>query len=149
MSGISPIKRILLVFAVFSLAAMTMTACARASGIEVEPFPTQVNPETGIEYVSVDRFSDDAGTMLRRSENPDLPAPNEPIDFDNDFLGHALGPSGEDVQYYEFDVAPFLSAPVYAFVYESDPTRRVDGQSAVFDQIPGEDSYNDFWQDIF
>ena len=35
---------------------------------------------------------------------------------------------------------------MYSFVYASDPTERVPGQSAVFDVIPGDDGYNDFWQ---
>jgi len=31
---------------------------------------------------AVDRFSDSAGTLLRRSADNHLPGPNEPIDFD-------------------------------------------------------------------
>jgi hypothetical protein len=131
---------------VLGLAALALSACAAEA--EVEPFPVHVDADTGIEYVSVDRFSDDAATVLRRSDNPDLPAPNEPIDYDADFLNHALGPDGEDVQYYGFDVASFRSAQVYSFVFASDPTSRVPGQSAVFDVIPGDDGYNDFWQMI-
>ncbi len=132
----------------FAMAAMVMAACVTEAVPEPEAtaFPIHVDPDTGIEFVAVDRFSDDAGTLMRRSENPDLPAPNEPIDYDADFLDHALGPGGEEVTYYEFGVASFRSAPVYAFVYASDPTRRVAGQSAIFDLIPGEDGYNDFWQ---
>ncbi len=131
---------------VISIAAMVITACAGGSEPEVAAFPIHVDPETGVEFVSVDRFSNDAGTVLRRSENPGLPAPNEPIDFDADFLNHSLGPAGEDVNYYMLDVVPFQSAPVYAFVYASDPTRRVKGQLSIFDRIPGEDGYTDFWQ---
>lgn len=96
----------------------------------------------------MDRFSDDAGTVMRRSANADLPAPNEPIDFDSDFLQHALGPGGDDVSYYAFDVNSLQSAPVYSVVYASDPSVRVEGQSPIFDQIPGDPGYNDFWQAI-
>jgi hypothetical protein len=129
---------------IIAMAAMVMSACASES--EVEAFPVHVNPDTGIEFVSVDRFSDGAGTMMRRSEDPGLPAPNEPIDFDADFLSDALGPDGQGVEYYEFDVASFASASVYAFFLASDPSSRVGGQSPIFDVIPGEDGYNDFWQ---
>ncbi len=127
--------------------AFTLTV-ACASVAEVQAVVPHIDPETGIEYVSVDRFSDEAGTIMRRSDNPDLPAPNEPIDYDADFLRDALGPNGEEVSYYAFDANPLLSAPVYAFVYASDPARKVDGQGAIFDVLPGEDGYNDFWQMI-
>ena len=141
-------RKVLLGILMIAMTAMVMAGCATAPDPEVEAYPTHVNPETGIEFVAVDRFSDSAGTIMRRSGNPGLPAPNEPIDFDADFFGNSLGPAGEYVQYYEFDVAPFRSAQVHAFFYASDPTRRVPRQSAVFDVIPGEDGYNDFWQMI-
>ena len=128
--------------------ALTATFAACTAEPEVAAFPTHVNPDTGIEFVAVDRFSNDAGTVMRRSVNPDLPAPNEPINFDDDFLSHALGPAGEDVNYYMLDVVSFQSAPLYSFVYASDPTRRVREQSSVFDVIPGEEGYNDFWQKV-
>lgn len=130
------------------LALMIAVSCAGSSSVEPTPIavPVHVDVDTGIEFVSVDRFSDEAGTVMRRSDNPDLPAPNEAIDYDADFLRHALGPNGEDVSYYAFDVSSLLSAPVYAFAYASDPSVRVDGQAPVFDVIPGEEGYNDFWQ---
>lgn len=43
-------------------------------------------------------------------------------------------------------MSSLLSAPVHAFAYASDPSRSVDGQTPVFDVIPGDDGYNDFWQ---
>jgi hypothetical protein len=114
--------------------------------LEIKAVAVHVDAETGIEYVSVDRFSDEAAVVMRRSTNPDLPAPNAPIDYDDDFLKHALGPDGDDVSYYTFDVNSLLSAPLYSFAYASDPSSRVDGQASVFDVIPGEEGYNDFWQ---
>ncbi|MDA1280482.1 MAG: hypothetical protein O3B95_10680 [Chloroflexi bacterium] len=131
--------------AIFVAVAITSSCSTDAA---VQPFPVHTDPETGIEYVSVDRFSDEAGTVMRRSVNSNLPAPNEPIDFDADFTSHALGPQGEDVTYYAFDVASLQSAPVYSLVFASDPTRRVDGQAPIFDAIPGDAGYNDFWQMI-
>jgi hypothetical protein len=123
---------------------VSSVACAEDSTIEA--VDVHIDSDTGIEFVSVDRFSDDAATIMRRSDNSELPAPNEAIDYDADFLSHALSPSGEDVSYYAFDVSSLLSAPVYAFAYASDPSTRVDGQAPVFDVIPGDEGYNDFWQ---
>ena len=130
-----------------ALAIFAITSCADPEPA-VEPFPVHTDPDTGIEFVAVDRFSDEAGTVMRRSGNSDLPAPNEPLDYDSDFLQHALAPNGDDVSYYAFDVNSLQSAPVYSVVYASDPSVRVDGQSAIFDQIPGDTRYNDFWQAI-
>jgi hypothetical protein len=127
---------------------VAVLAISCTSAPEVEPVPVHVDVDTGIDYVSIDRFSDEAGTIMRRSGNPDLPAPNEPIDYDADFLNHALSPSGDDVSYYAFDVAPLLTAPVYSIVYESDPSQRVAGQGSIFDVIPGDAGYNDFWQAV-
>ncbi len=120
------------------------TACSNESAVEA--VPVHIDSETGIEFIAIDRFSDEAGTMMRRSDNPELPAPNEPVDYDTDFLTHALGPSGEDVGYYAFDVSSLRSAPVYSVVYESDTSQRVKGQGSIFDVIPGDEGYNDFWQ---
>ncbi len=133
-----------------AIALMIFSACATEPQPQpsVVPYPVHVNPDTGIEFVAVDRFSDEAGTLMRRSEAPNLPAPNEPIDYDSDFLRHSLGPDGQDVSYYMFDVSSLRSAPVYVFVYASDQSRPVEGQSPIFDLIPGEDGYNDFWQKV-
>ena len=130
-----------------ALATIAITSCADPEPA-VEPFPGHTDPDTGIEFVAVDRFSDEAGTVMRRSENSDLPAPNEPLDYDSDFLQHALAPNGDDVSYYVFDVNSLQSAPVYSVVYASDPSKRVEGQASIFDSIPGDVGYNDFWQAI-
>ena len=130
-----------------ALATIAITSCADPEPA-VEPFPVHTDPDTGIEFVAVDRFSDEAGTVMRRSENSDLPAPNEPLDYDSDFLQHALAPNGDDVSYYVFDVNSLQSAPVYSVVYASDPSKRVEGQASIFDSIPGDVGYNDFWQAI-
>jgi hypothetical protein len=59
-----------------------------------------------------------------------------------------LAPNGDDVSYYVFDVNSLQSAPVYSVVYASDPSKRVEGQASIFDSIPGDVGYNDFWQAI-
>jgi len=95
---------------------------------------------------SIDRFSDDAGTLHVRSENDALPGPDEPIDFDQAmFHHHGFGPDGGVVSYYDFDVQPTNPAPIYALVRESEDSP-VEGQLNVVGTIPGDDDYNDFWQ---
>ncbi|MFC7077814.1 hypothetical protein [Haloarcula halophila] len=93
---------------------------------------------------SVDRFSDSAGTLHRRSRNGDLPGPDAAIDFDSLFLTRGYGPGGDIVEYYDFDVQPTESAPIYALFYEDgDP---VEGQLNIVDVLPGDEGYNDFWR---
>jgi hypothetical protein len=97
--------------------------------------------------VSVDRFSDQAGMLFRRSDNPGLPGPNEAINFDSGapFITRGLGPSGSSVQYYNFDVQPTTPAPIYV-LFRSGASSPVDGQMNIVDVIPGDAGYNDFWQ---
>lgn len=92
----------------------------------------------------IDRFSEEAGTLMVRNEMNDLPDPNEPIDFDQgSFVTQGLGPDGTAVEYYNFDVQPTAPAPIYAFFRENgDP---VEDQLNVIDVIPGDEGYNDFW----
>lgn len=102
------------------------------------------NPDTATK-VSIDRFSDDAATLMKRSAVPSLPAANAPINFDagEPFITKGLGPGGEVVAYYNFDVMTDNPAPIYAFFKPgaTDPT----GLNVV-DVIPGEMGYNDFWR---
>ena len=103
-----------------------------------------LNPDNAPE-VSVDRFSDEAGTLMVRSIDPHLPQANEPIDFDDGFITQSYGPNGQVVKYYNFDVQPLDPAPIYVFFREgaSDP---VEGQLNIINVIPGDPGYNDFWQ---
>lgn len=93
----------------------------------------------------IDRFSEDAGTLYVRSESNDLPGPGEPINFDQNFLTQGLGPDGQTVQYYDFDVQPTTPAPIYAFFREGEDMP-VEGQRNVIGVIPGDEGYNDFWR---
>lgn len=96
--------------------------------------------------VAVDRFSDSFAHLFKRSANPALPSPNAPIDCDSGpFVTHGLGPNGEKVTYYNFDVLPTAPAPIYVFFTEGSGTQ-VRGQLNVVDELPGEPGYNDFWQ---
>lgn len=103
------------------------------------------NPDTAPK-AEVDRFSDDAGTLFRRSENASLPGANEAIDFDQGpFITQGWGPDGEVVKYYNFDVLPTTPAPIFVLFREGEDTP-VAGQLNIIDVIPGDAGYNDFWQ---
>jgi hypothetical protein len=94
---------------------------------------------------TVDRFSESAGTLMIRTGEAGLPGPDEPIDFDRaPFLTKGLGPDGDPVQYYNFDVQSTTPAPIYAF-FREDGTPVTD-QLNVVGTKPGDDGYNDFWQ---
>jgi hypothetical protein len=94
---------------------------------------------------TVDRFSEDAGTLLVRSAENDLPGPDEPIDFDEKPFWHqGFGPDAEVIQYYHFDVQPIGPAPIYVLFREGEDAP-VEGQLNVVDVKPGDEGYNDFW----
>ena len=100
------------------------------------------------EYISiaeVDRFSDTAGTFFRRANDPGLPAANEAINLDDGrFLLGGIGPNGERIQFYHFDVRAPAPAPLYLLTdRRGDP---IAGQLPIFDLIPGDEGHNDFWQ---
>ncbi len=106
--------------------------------------PMPKDPDNA-EEVSVDRFSDDAATLMKRSENPGLPEANEPIDYDQaPFITKGLGPDGQTVEYYNFDVQSTETAPIFVLFREGESTP-VEDQLNIIDVIPGEPGYNDFW----
>jgi hypothetical protein len=108
-----------------------------------EPVPK--DPDKA-EKVSVDRFSDQAATLMKRSLDASLPGPDEPVNFDvSPLLSTSLGPDGRQVQYYNFDVQPTSPAPIYVLFREGEDDP-VAGQINIIDKIPGEEGYNDFWQ---
>lgn len=132
-------SRILTAVTLASL-ALSIAACGDSDDGDKNP----LNPDTA-PTASVDRFSVDAGTLMVRDEANGLPGPNEPIDFDSGapFLTQGLGPSGETVMYYNFDVQPTHSVPIFAFFW-GDGTPVAD-QLNVIDVIPGDEGYGDFW----
>jgi len=96
--------------------------------------------------VSIDRFSDSAGHLQMRDAMNHLPGPNEPVDFDKPpFVTTGLGPHGETVMYYNFDVQPTVPAPIYV-LFRAGESSPVKGQLNIVDVIPGDLGYNDFWQ---
>ena len=107
---------------------------------------TALDPNTA-PRASVDRFSDEAAMLFRRSGNPNLPAANAAINMDDPnmpFKTRGLGPNGGMVEYYNFDVMPSAPAPIYVLIREgeSDP---VAGQLNIVGVKPGDTGYNDFW----
>jgi len=107
---------------------------------------TIVKAQTDPDTVSIDRFSEDAGHLFIRDDENGLPGPNEPINFDMEpFFSRGLGPDGELIGYYNFDVMPTAPAPIYVLFREGETTP-VEGQMNIIDVIPGDTTYNDFWQ---
>ena len=100
-------------------ALLTAVACSDDS---TGPAATPKDPTTA-PRVAVDRFSATAGT----------------------FITLGLGPNGERVKYYNFDVQPVGPAPIFVLFRqgETDPVR---DQLNIVDVIPGQAGYNDFWQ---
>lgn len=97
------------------------------------------------EKVSVDRFSPTAGHLMVRDASNQLPAANVSIDFDQPpFITKGLGPTGQVVEYYNFDIQPLDPAPIYV-LFRQGESSPVSGQLNIIDVIPGESGYNDFW----
>jgi len=95
---------------------------------------------------TVDRFSDAAGTLLKRSADNHLPGPNEPINFDTPpFNVWGLSPAGEPALYYHLDVKSTTPVPVY-ILYREGEDMPVQEQLDIIDTLPGEQGYNDFRQ---
>jgi hypothetical protein len=126
-------------------AGLALSACSSdtsgSSAMASAVSPT--DPNTA-DKVQVDRFSDAAGHLQKRSASPMLPGPNEMVDFDQGpFITEGFGPSGEVIKYYNFDVQPTTPAPIYVPMKGGMP---VDGQLNIVDVLPGDAGYNDFWQ---
>ena len=104
----------------------------------------QVDPETAARAL-IDRFSVDAGTLFVQDDSGALPGAGEPINLDQPpFITQGLGPDGQVVKYYNFDIQSATPSPIYVLLRdgESDPA---EGQLFVVDAIPGAPGYSDFW----
>lgn len=116
---------------------------ALACDDEDDTGPTDPGPAP---QARIDRFSDAAGNLFRRSEMPSLPGPDQPIDLDRaPFITRGLGPAGQRVRYYNFDVMPASPVPIYVLVRQGE-TQPVAGQQNIVDVIPGDVGYSDFWR---
>ena len=93
----------------------------------------------------IDRFSDSAGHLQKRSAQPALPAADAPVDFDQaPFITQGFGPDGDYVSYYNFDVQSTTPAPIYV-LFKAGANAPVEGQHNIVDAIPGDSGYSDFW----
>ena len=107
-----------------------------------DPGTTPVSPADA-PVVAVDRFA--TGALFNRAGNPNLPAANAPINFDEaPFITRGLGPAGEVAYYYNFDVQPTAPAPIYV-LFREGAEAPLEGQGNIIDVIPGDEGYNDFW----
>lgn len=101
---------------------------------------------TKAEKVSVDRFSALPGRLMVRNSSNGLPAANAAVNFDQaPFITKGKGPSGQIVEYYNFDVQSLVPAPIYVLFKEGE-SMPVPDQLNIINVIPGEANYNDFWQ---
>lgn len=134
-----------LLFALSACSSDDMAAPMNGGGGSGSLPDTPVDPDSA-QKVAVDRFSDAAGHLQKRSDSPSLPAANAPVDFDSGpFITQGFGPQGEIIKYYNFDVQPKVPAPIYVLMKAGKP---VDGQLNIVDVVPGDAGYNDFWQVI-
>lgn len=130
-------------YSVALLGFLSIPATLAGCGSDEEPV---VHDPATAERVSVDRFSEAAGTLQVRTADNGLPGPNEPIDFDQEpFITRGLGPNGESIRYYNLDVQPTQPAPIFALFREGEDAP-VPGQLNIVPVVPGDEGYNDFWQ---
>jgi hypothetical protein len=124
-----------------------LAACSGGGSTPSKAAAMAKDPDTA-PLAAIDRFSDGFAHLFKRSGNASLPSPNAPIDMDQGpFITHGLGPSGEKVTYYNFDVLPTTPAPIYVF-FKQGATTELAEQLHVIDVLPGDPGYNDFWQVI-
>ncbi len=107
--------------------------------------PMPLNPDSAGD-VSVDRFGSAFAHLFLRDATNGFPAANQPVDFDDipAFNTHGLGPNGEKIIYYNFDVLSTTPAPIYV-LFHSGETKPVSGQLNIINVVPGDAGYNDFW----
>ncbi len=128
---------------VLLLSSIALVQCKKDDN-KTTPAVTGKDPNTA-EKVSVDRFSSAAGHLQVRDATNGLPAANAPVNFDvAPFITKGLSPSGQPVEYYNFDVQPAAPAPIYV-LFKKGSSTPVQGQLNIIDKIPGETGYNDFW----
>lgn len=146
------------VMAAFLASALALAGCATSGGAMAGDTATMAQRSSGMapsmmamdpmksDHVPIDRFSAMAGHLQVRDSMNGLPGPNQPVDFDKPpFVTTGLGPKGETVMYYNFDVQPTTPAPIY-ILFRKGESAPVDGQLNIVDAIPGDPGYNDFWQ---
>lgn len=134
----------IIVFLLVSFITVALVGCDSEDSPTETTILTPKDPNTASKAV-IDRFSPSSGNLFFRDASNGLPVSNAPINFDQaPFITKGFGPNGQIVQYYNFDVQPVKSAPIFALFREGESTP-VQGQLNIIDVIPGETDYNDFW----
>lgn len=119
------------------------SACSSDEKMPPASHGSGIDPDSAPQAM-IDRFSEEAGHLQKRSASPSLPAPNEAVDFDQGpFITQGFGPGGQVIKYYNFDVQPTMPAPIYVPVKGGATVR---GQLNIVAVVPGDAGYNDFWQ---
>ncbi len=138
-------RKTMFLLAVLAIMSVLSMGCGDSSSSNGNGNTGPLDPDTAPE-VSVDRFSAEAGTLMIRNSTNGLPGPNEPIDMDSGapFITNGLGPAGELIVYYNFDVQPVHTAPIFVLFREGE-TDPVADQLNIVDVIPGDAGYSDFW----
>lgn len=127
----------------FFFGACLLVGCSSDDTMNPAGAGSGKNPDSAPQAM-IDRFSDSAGRLQKRSASPSLPGPNAAVDFDQGpFITQGFGPKGEVIKYYNFDVQPTVPAPIYVPMKGGAP---VPGQLNIVGVIPGDANYNDFWR---
>ena len=122
-----------------------VVAAACSSDDSTGPRDVAKDPTTA-PRATVDRFSSAPGKLFVRTATNGLPGPNVAVDMDTGpFITSGLGPNGERIKYYNFDVQPVGPAPIFV-LFRQGETEPVREQLNIVDVIPGQAGYNDFWQ---
>lgn len=128
-----------------ALGLLSVPGAGSSTGLRSDAISDPVDPATA-PRASIDRFSPQAGKLYVRDGSNGLPGANAPIDFDEaPFITQGLGPNGEVVRYYNFDIQPTAPAPIYV-LFRKGEDEPVDGQLNIVDVVPGDEGYNDFWR---
>jgi len=136
-----------LVVAFLAAVALALAGCATSGGGMAKSgmAPAMAMDPMKSEHAAIDRFGAAAHLQMRDAMNH-LPGANQPVDFDKPpFVTTGLGPHGETVMYYNFDVQSTTPAPIYV-LFRKGENAPVAGQLNIVDVIPGDPGYNDFWQ---
>jgi hypothetical protein len=127
------------------MCAVAIAALVASCSKDSTTAPQPKDPNTSAK-VSVDRFSDGFANLFRRSGNAALPAANAAVNFDAaPFITRGLGPTGQSVWYYNFDVLSTVPDEIYVF-FKAGATSPIAGQLNIINTIPGDQGYNDFWR---
>ena len=116
----------------------------RATGAFV-PDPPDDKMGAEAPLLIVDRFSDAAGSRLRRSVHLDLPGPGQPIDLDAPaFLRTVEGQDGSPQSCYDLDLRS--EKPGRFYVFYDTLNQYIITQFPVIDRAPGDPNYTDMWE---